>query len=218
MSEPNLKDQPDKPRWFHGNTWLVGSIAALAISATVVLVAGAIIGFSQWSTLFGIGEAERGDAAAFPASTTQTSGRVPAVGEAAPDFTLKNLDGQEIPLSVQRGHPVLINFWATWCAPCRVEMPDLVRAFNARQADGLKILAINATYQDALPEVQSFAKEFNIPFPVLLDDTGAVARDRYGLRGMPMSIFIDRQGIIIRRHLGAMTSEQIDKFVDELMR
>lgn len=160
------------------------------------------------------------DSAAFvpqqPASSTD-GGIAPAVGQQAPDFTLKTLDGGEVRLSSLQGKPVLMNFWASWCAPCRVEMPDLVRVYEARKADGLVVLAINMTSQDSLQDARAFVKEFNMTFPVLLDETGAVAHDQYRLRGLPMSFFIDRKGTIVRRHIGAMSGEQIDQFVGELL-
>lgn len=160
------------------------------------------------------------DPAAFVAQQPANStggGVAPAVDQQAPDFTLKTLDGGEVTLSSLQGKPVLMNFWASWCAPCRVEMPDLVRVYEAHKADGLVVLAINMTFQDSVSDVQAFVKEFNMTFPVLLDETGAVAHNQYRLRGLPMSFFVNRKGIIVRRHIGAMRGEQIDQFVGELL-
>ena len=139
-------------------------------------------------------------------------------GVLAPDFTLKTLDGGEVSLSEFRGQPVLINFWASWCGPCRLEMPDLVRAYEAHKDGGFVILGVNLTFQDSIPEVQAFVQEFDMTFPVLLDETGDVALNLYQLRGLPMSIFVDRDGMITRMHIGAMTGRQIDEFVAELLK
>ncbi|MEW5987320.1 MAG: TlpA disulfide reductase family protein [Chloroflexota bacterium] len=114
--------------------------------------------------------------------------------------------------------PVLINFWASWCPPCRLEMPDLVRAYEAHKAEGFVILAIDLTFQDSLSDVEAFVKEFNMTFPVLLDGTGEVTSSVYRLPGLPMSIFVDREGFIRRMHIGAMTGEQIDQFVGEILK
>jgi cytochrome c biogenesis protein CcmG, thiol:disulfide interchange protein DsbE len=97
-------------------------------------------------------------------------------------------------------------------------MPEIVRAYEDHKPDGLVVLAINMTFEDSLPEAQAFVKEFHMPFPVLLDDTGAVARDAYRLPVLPMSFFIDRKGVIIHRQIGAMNSKQINTFVGEILK
>lgn len=141
----------------------------------------------------------------------------PIAGQPAPDFKLKTLDGGEVSLSQFRGQPVLINFWASWCPPCRLEMPDLVRAYEAHKAEGFVILGIDLTFQDSIPDVRAFVEEFQMTFPVLLDETGVVTTEVYRLRGLPMSIFVDRTGIVSRVHIGAMTAGQIDEFVGEIL-
>lgn len=138
-------------------------------------------------------------------------------GKLAPDFTLRNLAGEPVKLSDLHGRPVLINFWASWCGPCRLEMPDLVRAYEAHKAEGLVILAVNPTVEDTLSDVKAFVKEFNMTFPVLLDETGEVTNQVYRLRGLPTSVFVNRTGRITRIHLGAMTNQQITKFVGEIL-
>lgn len=138
------------------------------------------------------------------------------VGQPAPDFTLGTLDGGQVTLSDFRGQPVLINFWATWCEPCRIEMPEIVRAYEAHSDTGFTVLAVNLTDQDALDDIQAFVEEFGMAFPVLLDSNGEVSR-LYGLLGLPMSIFVDRAGRIARIYLGLMPSEQIDMFVGEIL-
>ena len=210
MNEPKLTDQPHQRRGIPREILAAILIVALAIGAAVVL--------SGRPARSGRSSAESPDPASFQQPTTSAgNGPALAVGEKAPDFTLKALDGQDVTLSALQGQPVLINFWASWCAPCRVEMPDLVRAYEAHKANGFVVLAINMTFQDSLADAQSFAKEFHMTFPVLLDETGEVARDRYRLRGLPMSFFVDRNGIIVRRQIGAMSSKQIGTFVGEIM-
>jgi peroxiredoxin len=140
-----------------------------------------------------------------------------AAGKLAPDFTLRNLAGEPMKLSDLRGQPVLINFWASWCGPCRLEMPNLVQTYAAHQAEGFVILAVNPTIEDTRPDVKAFVEEFNIPFPVLLDETGEVTNQLYRLRGLPTSVFVNRAGQITHIHLGAMTNQQMTEFVGEIL-
>ncbi len=141
-----------------------------------------------------------------------------AVGEPASDFTLPALDRTEVSLSQFRGQPVLVNFWASWCAPCRQEMPELVRAYEAHKAEGFVVLGLNLTFLDSLSEVQAFVTEFDMTFPILLDGDGAVVESLYQIPGLPMSLFIDRKGIIRRIHVGILDSKQVDRYVEEILK
>jgi peroxiredoxin len=116
-----------------------------------------------------------------------------AEGSLAPDFLLKTLDGGEIRLSDLRGKAVIVNLWATWCKPCKKEMPQFVAAYGRYQADGLEIIAVNV--QESPSIVQPFVDDFGIDFPVALDKRGKVS-DKYRIIGLPTTYFIDRQGVI----------------------
>jgi len=140
------------------------------------------------------------------------------IGEPAPDFTLETLNGTEVRLSQFRGQPVLINFWASWCQPCRKEMPELVRSYKANKSRGFVLLGMNLTYIDTVQDAQAFAKEFNITFPVLLDKDGAVAEKSYGVQGIPTSVFVNRDGTIARIQIGPMTGPQVDQYVSEILK
>ncbi len=146
------------------------------------------------------------------------SAPAPVAGAPAPDFTLKTLGDETVTLSKFLGQPVLINFWASWCPPCRLEMPDLVKAYEAHKSEGFVLLGVNLTYQDSLPDVQTFVDEFDMTFPVLLDKDGHVTDDLYRLRGLPLSVFVNREGVIARVHVGALTASQIEEYVGEILR
>jgi peroxiredoxin len=142
----------------------------------------------------------------------------PLSSRRAPDFTLPTLDGAEVSLSQFRDQPVLINFWATWCIPCREEMPEIVRAYEMHKAEGLMILGLNLTFSDSLPDIQAFVDEFDITFPILLAKDEAVVERLYRIPGLPMSVFINRDGTIERIQVGVMTSQQIDQYIEEILK
>jgi len=117
----------------------------------------------------------------------------PVAGRPAPNFTLQTVDGRAISLNDLRGQVVVLNFWATWCPPCRAEMPALQEVYDARRADGLIVLAVN---QDDTPSaIRSFGQEFRLTFP-LLADTGYVVSHRYRIGLLPSTYFVDRDGVI----------------------
>lgn len=132
-----------------------------------------------------------------PSSAT-TGGTLPASpreGFPAPDFTLDLLGGGQATLSELRGKVVMVNLWASWCAPCRIEMPAIEKVYQAYKEQGFVVLGVNSTFQDSETDAASFTRELNLTFPVLLDRTGAVSA-RYQLRALPSTFFVDRQGII----------------------
>ena len=139
------------------------------------------------------------------------------IGEIAPDFTLPSLNGGEIRLSEFRGQAVWINFWASWCEPCRIEMPLLMAAFDGYREDGLVILGLNVTEQDTLDAVNSFVDEFHVSYPIVLDEQGHLTNDSYKLIGLPMSVFIDRAGVVKRMVVGAVSEDEIAPFVAEII-
>jgi cytochrome c biogenesis protein CcmG/thiol:disulfide interchange protein DsbE len=136
-----------------------------------------------------------------------TAGRVPApqAGFLAPDFTLETLGGQPTSLSNLRGQPVVINFWASWCPPCRSEMPA-IQIIQDEYQGSISILAVNSTNQDTLENIQAFLGEFGLSFPVLLDQAGSVNR-LYKVTSLPTTFFIDAQGIIREVVIGGPLTE-----------
>jgi cytochrome c biogenesis protein CcmG/thiol:disulfide interchange protein DsbE len=117
----------------------------------------------------------------------------------APDFELQDLDGKTVTLSSLKGHPVLLDFWATWCGPCRMSIPLVQKFYQAHKQDGLMVLGLN-TDEDR-SGVYSFVKHFGMTYPVLYAGNGPVA-ESYGVEGIPTFIFIDKAGRITRRFEG----------------
>jgi peroxiredoxin len=134
------------------------------------------------------------------------------VGDTAYDFTLNDIDGQPVSLSDFRGQPAIVNFWATWCAPCRIEMPVFQEAYERLQDDGLVILALNQAEPAAVAR-DYFYDEMGLTFTPLLDEKSDVA-ELYGSYGvLPSTFFIDRQGTVVAIHRGPLSEGQLSDYL-----
>ncbi len=149
-----------------------------------------------------------GLSAAPPGTTTGGNISSPRAGFTAPDFTLSTPDGEPITLADLRGHPIILNLWASWCGPCRAEMPALQRVHEAYQDTGLVLLAVNATHQDSQSAALAFAAEYGLTFPVLLDLDGQVSH-LYELRALPSTYFIRPDGLIEEVVIGGPMAEAL---------
>ena len=129
----------------------------------------------------------------------------PLVGQRAPDFALLDPQGEPVRLSDLRGRPVVINFWATWCEPCREEMPALQRLYAERDG-GVAVVAVN--FRETPDAAAAFVRELGLTFPVALDRQGEVAA-RYGVRGLPSSFFVDGGGVVRAVHFGPLDEQSL---------
>jgi cytochrome c biogenesis protein CcmG/thiol:disulfide interchange protein DsbE len=130
----------------------------------------------------------------------------PREGFQAPDFSLQSIQGETIQLGELRGQAVLVNVWASWCPPCKSEMPTMQLIYEQYQAEGFTILAINTANQDNLSDSMKFISEQGLTFPILLDNDGTVS-SLYQVRSLPTSFFIDPDGIIQEVVIGGPMSE-----------
>ncbi|MFZ5997707.1 MAG: peroxiredoxin family protein [Nitrospirota bacterium] len=121
-------------------------------------------------------------------------------GSPAPDFTLTDISGKKISLSELKGKVVLLNFWATWCGPCKAEMPALNKLYLELKEKGFVILAVSL--DTAEKPVKSFIAEKKLAFPVLMDSDKELSFDKYAVMGLPTTFLIDKKGIIVERILG----------------
>ncbi len=170
-----------------------------------LLVVGAIVGAIWWldyrpdSGSSSVYDAKYGSVE-MPAGLAPPGMAVEAKeGSLAPDFLLKTLDDGEIRLSDLRGKAVIVNLWATWCGPCRKEMPQFVAAYDRYRDEGLEIIAMNL--QESPSIIQPFVDDRGMDFPVALDKRGEVS-DEYRIIGLPTTYFIDREGVIRNVFLG----------------
>ena len=134
-----------------------------------------------------------------------------AIGELAPDFTLKNLDGEEVSLSDYKGKIVLINFWATWCKFCDVEMPDLNNV--DKKNDDVVVLAVNV--QEEQPKVSEYIKEGGYDFEVVLDTKGNISRN-YLVSSFPTTYAVDKEGILVGGVPGMLTKPQMEQIIENV--
>jgi thiol-disulfide isomerase/thioredoxin len=146
----------------------------------------------------------------------QTSPTGSQVGSFAPDFTLPDLNGQMVSLSSLRGKPVLLNFWATWCPPCRQEMPYLQQINTEWAPKGLVLLAVDIGESSA--QAKAFLENNGLSLPVVLDSDGTVSDGLYNITAIPTTFFIDSSGIIQQKVIGAFPSKSaIEKYVSQIV-
>lgn len=131
-------------------------------------------------------------------------------GNLAPDFMTVTDTGETVALSDLRGQVVLLNFWATWCSPCRAEMPEFQAKFDERASDGFTILAVNNA--ESAADVADFRAEFDLTFPLLLDEAADI-QEQYGIFSYPSTLMLDKNGVIVAKHYGPLTTSQLDELI-----
>lgn len=205
--------------------WLAGARAAAEISLYRPLLdstlpeTAALLEASPTPPL-NSGTDETEEAAMYPAEEFDQP--VPAPDEpvspypeqVAPDFSLTRLDGSVLTLSDFRGRPVLINFWASWCPPCRQELPALQAAYDTY---GQEIGFVAVNVKEPLNTVTAYATEMGLTFPIALDPEGQVSNETYQVRGIPTTIFVDARGMVKARHVGPLDEAAIRDYLDPLL-
>jgi peroxiredoxin len=141
------------------------------------------------------------------------AGPAPRVGAEAPDFSLKTLDGRDVSLSSLRGRPVMVNFWATWCPPCRAEIPEIASLYREKH-NGENFEILGVATQSNRDTIQAFATEFGMTFP-LLPDVESRVTSLYHVLPIPTSFFIDKDGIIREMRVGVVDRETMEKWLIE---
>ncbi|MDX1616350.1 MAG: TlpA disulfide reductase family protein [Candidatus Promineifilaceae bacterium] len=191
---------------------LIGGAILLIVALVLVLFGGNLLGDN---TTVPEPAPAVADESAAPAVTLPESGPPLQIGDRPYEFALQNLQGETVRLSQFIGQPILINFWATWCGPCRIEMPEMQAAFEAYKEDGFVILALDQ--DETAPEVEAYFDELGLTFTPLLDVNSETAAN-YGLRStLPSSVFINPAGEVAVIHRGVMTRGQLEGFLAEII-
>ena len=135
-------------------------------------------------------------------------------GMANLDFTLKDMNGANMKLADLKGKVVLLNFWATWCAPCLMEIPEFVRAYEEHKSQGFEIVGVLT--EDSGDQLKAFASEHKMNYPLVINTPEL--EDAYGpIFGLPTSVMIARDGSVCKRHFGPMSKEQLEKELKPLL-
>jgi peroxiredoxin len=138
-----------------------------------------------------------------------------AKGAAAPGWELRDLDGKAVHLSDFKGKVVILDFWATWCPPCRAELPSFVALQKKYQAQGLAVVGISVD-QGGADAVKSFAQKAGINYPIVLSD-GKVTDAYGGIEGIPTTFIIDRNGHIVKKHVGLTNEDEFESEIKPLL-
>lgn len=187
--------------------------AVVAVSALVLFVVTRPIGAGS--------AASTDPGATFYRISAETQGL--NIGQRAPELEgdeggktvpIRDLDGQPLTLAALKGHPVWINFWATWCPPCQRETPVLRDAYEAHKADGLVLVGIDV--QEDAEAVRAYATRYGLNYPIGLDLTGAVFRT-YLIFGLPSHYFVDRDGVIRGRYFGPLTKDLAEQQLEVIL-
>ena len=177
-----------------------GARIRLAAAVAGVVLIAAFVGLLAW----GLSNSE---------AVTGRSG-VTRVHKPAPPISMELLDGQRLEVPTGPGVPRLVNFWASWCAPCHDEAALLERAWRTYRDDG--VLFVGVGIQDSEAEARSYVRQYDITYPNGLDTDGKITVD-YGVIGLPVTFFVDSSGIVRRRWVGAIDASTLDEWLNELI-
>jgi thiol-disulfide isomerase/thioredoxin len=188
-----------------------------ALVYTVVLLALALVVWVGWVNFKAHFKGCRLAAGQTPVFAVQ--------GKPAPTFTLEDLSGKKVSLADYKGKAVMINFWATWCTPCRIETPWLAELRNQYSAQGFEVLGISvddidrgdpARLDEEKQGIARFVRKMQIPYPVLIDGD-SIGKPYGGLDVLPTSFFIDRKGNLVAEQVGVTSKEEIDGNIKKAM-
>jgi len=201
----------------------------LVITAVLFILAAFVwAGWANWE--YRKQAAERQRASAAQGELVLDAGGAPQYlsplqGKPAPPFTLEDLSGKKISLADYKGRALAINFWATWCAPCKIETPWLIDLRNRYAAQGFEVLAISADdidrknpgkFSDEKQEIARFVQRMHMTYPVLIDG-GSISEPYGGLDALPTTFFVDRNGIVVAAQMGITSKDELDRYIKKAL-
>lgn len=192
----------------HRRREYTGATSTLGLAALIVIVVGAGLWFAEFRDTGSSGASTPGLGITALADHLNTTGKAPAAeeGRAAPNFKLASPDGKVAQLDAYRGTYVLVNFWASWCPPCRGETPDLQALFERGTAAGSsRLVVLGVNQQEEAGTASKFASQFGVTYPILLDRSGEVSEGYRVGRGLPVSFLVNPSGVIEKVYLGRLT-------------
>jgi thiol-disulfide isomerase/thioredoxin len=200
----------EPPRPSRKSAWL--AMGAVAVALGLLWLAPGVTDQTSTSAPAGqtaIGDSEGGD-------DLDAAADALAKGKPAPlHFTMKDMNGVDVKLASFKGKVILLNFWATWCGPCRAEIPSLV---ELQQQYGEQLVVLGVSIDDPLNKLKPYATEMHMNYPVLVGKDRQDVQDAYGpLWGIPVSVFVDRDGKIWKRHSGIATKDQFEREIKSLL-
>lgn len=202
----DIDEHPQRRRQWSGpwRSVVLPVLAVTVIAAAVYYVEARPAG----STVISEGDTVALGLLPLPADKNPTGARPEASkGKPAPDFVLRTSDGGILRLSDLRGQPVVLNFWATWCGPCRAEMPELQTVSEQLRELGLVVVAVNV--QESRGKVAEWRDQFGLTFPVVLDLTGKVSKEYLRVSALPTTLFVGRDGTVLSIHRGQLDRQAI---------
>ena len=210
MNDQLPDERPQRRREYSG----AGS--TLGLAALVILVVGAAIWWAELRPDDAPALGKDGTGVLDLPEGTNPTGKSPSAeeGRAAPNFRLAGRDGQLVTLSDYRGRWVLVNFWATWCPPCRDETPDLQEVYE-RNDGSLVVIGVNQ--QETPEQMTSFGDAFGVTYPLVLDRTGQVSQAYRVSRNLPVTFLVDPEGVIVEAFWGQVTMETLERVEAEYL-
>jgi peroxiredoxin len=208
MTPDPSSNTPGAPRWL----LIAFGLAALALAASLLYWGYGRLQDEPEEALQPI-PAFSGTAESGLSSLSPNTENLPQVGDPAPDFELLDMNGETVRLSDYLGRPVILNFWATWCAPCRLEMPELQRAQAEFGDEGPVVLTINQ--EESAERVAEFLDEVGLTLPALLDSDAEVGK-MYGAFFLPTTVIVDQDGRVAAIHRGMISRDELDEYLGRL--